>query len=129
MPNQTYPEGQPPTETKAHHYNAAMNRLAKWRVVFCGWFMGTRPDTDQQAKAYKDLIERTLLMRAELSAVNRILVEKEIVGASELMDYIEEEAAELEKILELRFPGYKASEHGIDIDVELARKTSEGWPA
>ena len=117
-----------PTREELELYKAALNKLGKWRSILCGWFMGTRSDKDEQAKAYKDLIERSLIMRAELTGLTRLLVGKGLIEEWELLHWVAEEAAELEKMLEKQFPGYKASALGMDIDVRVAAQTSLHWP-
>lgn len=109
----------------------ALNKLAKWRTVFASWFFGTRSDTDQQCKAFKDLVERTLVLRVELTALNRLLIEKGIFAHYEIMEVITDEAAELEKMLEVQFPGFRATQSGIKMDLREihARGTMTGWPA
>src|SRR5438067_1656730 len=41
--------------------DAALNRLTKWRSVFCGWQLGTRSSTDPEAQAVRDHREATML--------------------------------------------------------------------
>lgn len=56
--------------------NRILQKLCKWRSVFAGWQLGTRPDTDAECQAVRDHREVTMLMRAELSALTALLIEK-----------------------------------------------------
>lgn len=105
----------------------ALNRLAKWRVVFAGWQLGTRPDTDAESRAVRDHREATLLLRAELSAVTDLLVRKGVITAAEWDAAVEREAEALEKSLQDRFPGFRATDQGIQMDVAKAAETMKGW--
>ena len=98
----------------------ALNVLAKWRTVFAGWQLGTRPMSDGPSKALRDHREVTLLMRAELNALTVLLVKKGIFTSEEFHAQLTEDAQELCKLLEKRFPGFKASETGMILTKEAA---------
>lgn len=108
----------------------AFNLLAKWRTVFTSWQLGTRSDTDAEAKAVKDHRELSILLRAEVTGITRILLEKGVVTEAELDEIFADEAEQLSKGYERRFPGYKATEHGMAIDVAQVQEhgTMDGWP-
>ena len=46
----------------------ALNRVAKWRTVFTGWQIGTRPKGDPECDAIRDASEARILLRVEVSA-------------------------------------------------------------
>lgn len=104
-----------------------LNKLAKWRTVFAGWQLGTRPKGDPEADAVRDHREATILLRAEQSALVRLLIEKKIVAQEDWTSALQKEALQLDKDYERRFPGFTTSEYGIDIDVHLAQQTMKGW--
>lgn len=108
----------------------AFNLLAKWRTVFASWQLGTRSDTDAECKAVKDHREVTILLRAEVTALTRILLEKKIVTAEELDEIFADEAEQLNKSYAERFPGYTATEHGMAINIAQVQEhgTMDGWP-
>lgn len=106
----------------------ALNRLAKWRVVFVGWQLGTRMKGDAEADAVRDHRELTIALRVEVNAMIGLLVDKNLITQEEWFQRLTKEAESLEKDYEARFPGYKATDVGMTIDVQQAVKTSEGWP-
>lgn len=108
--------------------NRSLQRLAKWRSVFAGRWLGSRPQTDPACQSVRDLTERSLLLRAEVTALTSLLIVKGIFTDAELSAAVALECDELCKMLEREFPGYKATDTGMDIDVALAKKTSASWP-
>jgi hypothetical protein len=102
-------------------------RLAKWRAVFAGWQLGTRAKGDPECDAVRDHREVTILMRAELNALVGLLLKKGVFTAQEFTDQLEEEAEFLSKCYEKKFPGFKASDIGIEMNIALARDTMQGW--
>jgi hypothetical protein len=99
--------------------------LRKWRTVFAGWQLGTRPVGDPECDAVRDHRELSMILRAEQSAIIRLLIEKNICTREEWAHTLCEEAILLDQQYETRFPGFKASEIGITIDPrghELLRK-------
>lgn len=104
-----------------------LNKLTKWRVVFTGWQLGTRVKGDPEADAVRDHREATILLRAEISALVNLLVEKKIISWEEWSAALQTDAELLDKRYEQRFPGFKTSQYGVDIDVRLAQETTKGW--
>lgn len=104
-----------------------MNRVAKWRSVFAGWQLGTRPDTDAECRAVRDHREATILLRAEMSAIAGLLIAKGVFTAEEYKAQIHEECKYLCEAYERQFPGFKASDDGMVIDPQLAAKTTRTW--
>lgn len=109
--------------------NTILNKLCKWRTVLTGRILGTRSKDDPQAKGYRDIFESQLLMRAELNAFGRILIEKGICTQDEFSKVLREEAAELDKAYERTFPGFRTTTDGITIDAFVAKETTRNWPA
>lgn len=110
---------------------ATLERLAKWRSVFAAWQLGTRSDTDAECKAVKDHREATIMLRAEVSALVTILVEKKVVTETEWAEALLKEAENLDEVFRKKFPGIEATDDGISYDLQKLRtaKTMEGWPA
>jgi hypothetical protein len=106
----------------------ALNKLAKWRSVFTGWQLGTRMKGDAEADAVRDHREMSILLRAEVNALLALLVEKKVITEEQWLHYIHKEAQQLDKDFESRFPGFKTTDVGVDIDVQVAVKTTENWP-
>lgn len=104
-----------------------IERLGKWRMIFAGWQLGTRAKGDPEGDAVRDHREVTMLMRAELSAVSALMIRKGIYTADEFMDQMLEEAKFLCEAYERRFPGIKATDYGMHLDVAIARDTMQGW--
>lgn len=107
--------------------SAALNRLAKWRAVFAGWQLGTRPKGEPECDAVRDHRELTLLMRAELSALEGLLIAKGVFTAQELASQIDIEADLYCKALQKRFPGFKATDYGMEVNTSIAADTMRGW--
>lgn len=105
----------------------ALNRVAKWRSVFAGWQLGTRPKGDPECDAVRDHREATLLHRVEITAIAALLIKKGVISQSEFEAQIEIEADALSASLEQRFPGFKAESHGMSMDVSKAAQTMQGW--
>lgn len=105
----------------------ALNRLCKWRSVFAGWQLGTRPKDDSESDAVRDMREGLLLLRVEVTAIVTLLLQKGIYTFEEYEDQIEVEANALSKMLERRFPGFKATDIGMSIDPSKAAETTKGW--
>lgn len=104
----------------------ALNRLAKWRLVFTGWQLGTRPKGDPEGDAVRDHREATLLLRVETSALAALMMRKGVFTEAEYNAVMREAAAQLESDLERRFPGFKATDTGLTMD-ERAAETMQGW--
>lgn len=101
-------------------YDDALQRLTKWRTILTGWQLGTRAKGDPEADAVRDHRELTLLLRAEVTALTRILIEKDIVSLDDFRRILAEEAEHLNAAHERRFPGVKATVTGLDIDLSKA---------
>lgn len=107
----------------------AMEILTKWRMVFAGWQLGTRPKGDAEADAVRDHREITLCLRAEVNAVTGLLIEKGIFTAEEFDAALEKEAELYSQDLSQRFRGMRASPTGIDVDLSVVQEhgTMDGW--
>lgn len=104
-----------------------LNRLAKWRTVLAGWQLGTRPKGDPESDAVRDHREATLLLRAEVSALAALLIRKGIITAQELTEQSHGEAKHLCEAYARSFPGFEATDYGIQMDPARARETTKGW--
>lgn len=113
--------------TWAERSDAALNRLAKWRTVLAGWQLGTRPKGDAECDAVRDQRELLLALRVELTALTHLCLRAKICTLDEYHQQIVKEALQLETALEHRFPGFKATGEGIEIDTLQAAKTMAGW--
>ncbi|MDE2105966.1 MAG: hypothetical protein KGL39_52575 [Patescibacteria group bacterium] len=105
-----------------------LQRLCKWRAHFAGWQLGTRLKGDPECDAVRDHREATLALRAEVSALSKLLIDKGVFTAGEFMESIEEEARLLEQDLQVRFPGVKATDEGLVYD-ERAVEWMKDWLA
>lgn len=111
-------------------YNAATQRLGKWRTVFLGWMLGTVPQGTPGLMAHKDRIDAQLMHRVEINALTALLIKKGIFTTEEFMLQVVEECGHKHEELEQLFPGYKATDAGIAIDVAQAQETNKrmGFP-
>lgn len=104
-----------------------LNRLCKWRTVFAGWQLGTRPTHDPECQAVRDQREVLLLLRVELSALTNVLITKKVLTLEEFQLQLLTEVQHMQANLEKRFPGFKATDTGVSIDPKLAAETTKGW--
>lgn len=105
----------------------ALNRLAKWRVVFTGWQLGTRAKGDPESDAVRDHREVTILLRAESNALIGLLLRKGLITEMEWLAALEREAGDLSKAYEAKFPGFKATDDGMSMSLPAAAETTKGW--
>jgi len=105
----------------------SLNRLAKWRSVFAGWQLGTRPKGDPESDAVRDHREVTLLLRAEVNALTKLLTDKGTFTIEEFKTQLTEEADYLSAAMEKKFPGMKATDTGIQMDTQIACETMKSW--
>ena len=108
-------------------YLAKINRLAKWRGHFAGWQLGTRATNDVESQAVRDHREVTILLRAEVSALAGLLLEKGVFTQKELQDAIGREADLLAMSYEARWPGAHAGDDGMHYNVERAMVWMQHW--
>lgn len=94
-----------------------LEKLCKWRMLFAGWQLGTRPDSDPECQAVRNHRELTILLRAEVNALTAIIIEKHLCTAEEFDIQLGDEAKALDEMYEERFPGVTATEHGLCFDV------------
>jgi len=99
-----------------HDFDRILNRLAKWRAHFAGWQLGTRGKDDPECQAVRDHREVTLLLRAEVNAISRALIENKVCSQDRFTELVCEEAILLEKQLEQRWPGVRATDEGLAYD-------------
>jgi hypothetical protein len=103
--------------------DAALNKLAKWRNVLASWQLGTRPANDGECNAVKDHREATLFHRAELNAMLKLLLDKQVITHDEFNRCLLEEVKELDVAHERMFPGFKTTEFGLDLAMPIAAET------
>lgn len=111
-------------------YFEAINRLAKWRSVLAGWQLGTQAIDATGVAAVRDHREATLIIRAELNALTSLLIRKGVITEPEFHAAMEREAGALEREMQQRFPGFRATDDGIAMDpiVALATMREKGFP-
>lgn len=103
-----------------------LNRLAKWRTVFAGWQLGTRPKGDPECDAVRDHRELSIILRAEVNTLAHMLIDRGVFTADDYAARLQENARELCELYERRFPGFHSTDEGIVIEQE-AVKTTKGW--
>lgn len=101
----------------------ALNRLAKWRNILAGWQLGTRATGDPECAAVRDTRELLLLMRADINALLALLVKKHVFTTEEWSEALEAEANQLSRDYERRFPGFTATDVGLEMRMPEAGET------
>lgn len=104
-----------------------IERLGMWRTVFAGWQLGTRAKGDPESDAVRDHREATMMMRAEMNALSVLLIRKNVFTAEELTAQVHEECKHLCQQYERKFPGFKATDYGMEINTTIAKDTMAGW--
>lgn len=104
-----------------------LNKLAKWRTVFAGWQLGTRPKGDPECDAVRDHRELGIMLRVECRALVQVLIDKGIFTEAEWDLALKEEALKLDAEYEKFFPGFKSTQYGMEIDPVVAAETTKGW--
>lgn len=106
---------------------AALNRITKWRTIFAGWQLGTRPKGDPESDAVRDHREVTILLRVEQTALTKILMDKGVITLEEFQQANIDEAELLSKDYEKKFPGCRATDSGIQMDISQVAKWMKDW--
>jgi hypothetical protein len=101
----------------------ALNRLAKWRNLLAGWQLGTRATGDPECDAVRDIRELLLILRAEQSAIANLLMRKGVITEAEWCTTVENEANLLSDSMALRFPGFQATDVGLEMHMPEAGET------
>jgi hypothetical protein len=109
------------------HGNRVLNRLAKWRAHYTGWMLGTRSIEDPQAQATRDVFEKLIMLRAEVSALTGLLIEKDVFTVREFTEHLVDEAELLCKDYEKRWPGCEAGDDGMHYILPEAAESMRGW--
>lgn len=105
----------------------ALERLAKWRLVFAGWQLGTRLKGDPEGDAVRHHRELSIFLRCELSATTNLLIKKGVITLDEFKEQLTEEAVALDMMYEEKFPGFNAEDYGIRMSMPEAANTMRGW--
>ncbi len=95
-------------------------------MVFTGWQLGTKAKGDPEGDALRDHREATILLRAEVNTFTKILVSKGVCTEDEFRQALIEEAQQLDKDYEKKFPGMKSTPEGMQYD-KRAIETMRGW--
>lgn len=111
----------------SRHASRTLNRLAKWRAHYTGWMLGTRSRKDPQAQATCDMYEKLILLRAEVTALTGLLIEKGAFTSREFTEHLIDEAELLSKDYEKRWPGCKAEDDGMHYSLPEATESMRGW--
>ena len=104
----------------------ALNRLAKWRTIFAGWQLGTRMKGDPECDAVRNHREVTIFLRAEVTALVALLIKKGVFTEQEWTEQVIEECEYLNEKYEEQFPGCKATDIGMQMDIR-AVEMMKNW--
>lgn len=104
-----------------------LNKLCKWRLVFAGWQLGTRPDTDPECQAVRDQRDLLIMLRVESSAISALMIKAGVFSRQQFMDQLAAEALALDDAYQRKFPGFRSTNVGMEMDAQLAAETMKGW--
>jgi hypothetical protein len=110
-----------------NEYERTVNRLAKWRTVFAGRWLGTRPKDDPECQAVRDITEKYLMLRVEVNALTALFIARGVFAVEDFEKQIIRECDYMQTMLEKSFPGFKATDDGMHIDTARAAETMKGW--
>lgn len=105
----------------------AANILAKWRRFFANWQLGAVHEGSERYYAVANLHERTMLTRAEVSGITKILLDKGIVTQEELAEVMIDEYLYLSDGYAEQYPGFSAFDFGLNINLPEAKETLKKW--
>lgn len=108
-------------------YLNKLNRLAKWRGHFAGWQLGTRPSYDAECQAVRDHREATIILRAEVTGLVALLIEKGVFTTAEFEESVGREADLQAMGYEARWPGARATDAGMEYDLARAQSWLQNW--
>ena len=115
--------------TSRERMHEAVDRLSKWRAWFAGWQLGTRPATDGPTRAVRDATEARLILRAEMSALTALMLEKGVFTEEEWAEAVADNANHLNATLTKRFPGVETTRIGLSMTPAAAETMRrEGFP-
>jgi hypothetical protein len=108
---------------------ASLEKLTKWRTFFASWQLGTRTKGDPELQAVKDHREVTILLRAEVTTLVGLLIEKGVFTQEEFTAALAREAEQLSADYSRRWRGVEATPDGLAYDLAVIREhgTMEGW--
>ena len=114
-------------------YNNLGNRLRQYARLAVSRVLGT---CSNELGAYKSLVageEGRLLMRAEITALTQLIIDRKLASLEEVQKAITDEMAELLKVLAMDWPEVEVPASGVgftikDLPAFAARAKREGWP-
>lgn len=100
-----------------------LNILCKWRSFFAGWHLGTKASTDGPTRAIRNQYDLIIVTRVECNALARLLIEKKVFTAEEWTNAVQDEARILADKYSEAYPGIRATEDGLHMDLPEAAET------
>ncbi len=95
-------------------------------MALARWQLGTKEKDDPESDAVLDHREVTLILRAEVSALIKIIVSKGVCTEDEFRQILLDETQQLDKDYETAFPGMQSTPDGMQYD-RRAIETMRGW--
>lgn len=92
-----------------------LNKVGKWRSILVGRILGTKPADDPPTMGMRDLMDKMVILRVEVSTVTRLLIEKGLVTPDDWFRVMGEEAEALDKMYEAEWPGIHTTDQGVTI--------------
>jgi hypothetical protein len=116
--------------TTSEELSRLLNKLCKWRTFFASWQLGTRVPADGELRAVKNHRETTILLRAEVSALTGLLIEKGVITGQEFQDVLAKEARQLDHDFAAQYSGWSSSDDGMILKMPEAMETTKslGFP-
>ncbi len=99
--------------------------LGKWRQVPA--LQATAGTQESLMRYLRATSEKLLALRVEGSAIAALLVQKGVFSNLEFAAQVDVEAEALMAALEKEFPGFKATEYGMQLTMPDAKTTIESW--
>lgn len=106
-----------------------LEKVGKWRSILAGRILGTRPDSDPATQGIRDLLDKAVTLRVEVTTITRLLLEKGVVTPDEWFAVMGEEADFIDKAYEAEWPGIHTTDYGVTIEnpegVETIKRKSQ----
>lgn len=109
--------------TLRDYYAKLMNRVVQWKEILANWQLGTKDDSDGSFRALQDLHDTTMRKSVKLEALVELLLSRGIIRPEDLLEKQIELAVRLDQSLEVKFPGVKVTDSGIQVDEDVFEKT------
>lgn len=102
-----------------------LQTLCKWRAIY--QMMATMGERNSFERYVRDVADKHLLLRAEVTALSALLLQKGVFTQVEFAAQLDVEAEHLCEIMAQAYPGFRAMPEGLSLEMPEAQQTMEAW--